>query len=358
MNEMKTVTRISTKVKTVFLMTIVFTSSCNKEQLEYGSGKVTDIGKQKTEGGHCMSNVTVVCNNILRFNDLLHYQSVYDCLESSYENWCNNFDNQNSALSDDQFNQLISDLGWDEEQPLNEFESMAPGFVSLRTHINALETAWLAQPNPDPNQDPDNHFVDDIIQRTMMNQFGMICIGNTVLYYAANGVWYELPAANCALIGQIQNTGIVPNGYPGIIIVHRPQKAGSNNCELFYDKSDFKDCSSQRRFKWRLKYAIADMLNANRAIATIKYYKKKSNGNWQRWSTSIKVRVSDTFWYGQACTSTGDDIYAQKGFVRRKKLTARDTMPTIDWKAIPNNELTGYYFSEGASCTTTHTASW
>jgi len=107
-------------------------------------------------------------------------------------------------LDEGAYDQMIESLGWDEEQPLAEYEAHFTNFYSLRKHINQLLESYLAIDAPDPENHPELHPIDDEVERSLYNSFGQIIIGNILLDYEPNGAYFIVEDPSCEIIIKLQ----------------------------------------------------------------------------------------------------------------------------------------------------------
>lgn len=112
-------------------------------------------------------------NNILIFPTWEKYWETIELLDQMIEDDCDSFDaTVPNNITDDQYDALADAAGFDEDNVLRNFEEDL-AFCSLRRKIESLENDWLDQQGDgqwDINADPDNHFIDDETERTLLSQ--------------------------------------------------------------------------------------------------------------------------------------------------------------------------------------------
>ncbi len=118
-------------------------------------------------------NLTSCQSGVLNFNSNVDVTYVIDELERIQEDWNNSFEaNFDSSISADELEDMDEKYGFDEEQPLKDFENAFPCYQSLRKQIEDEEEIWLANSgnNLDINSDPtDNYVTTDEILQTLLN---------------------------------------------------------------------------------------------------------------------------------------------------------------------------------------------
>jgi hypothetical protein len=80
----------------------------------------------------CDFRPEMVCGSILHFNSWQEYYDCYNCLDHEFNNWCDNFEDHFSNLSEDDYNNEIETLDWNEDVPLMAYENSIDGYFSLR----------------------------------------------------------------------------------------------------------------------------------------------------------------------------------------------------------------------------------
>jgi hypothetical protein len=116
---------------------------------------------------------------MLVFQDGNQFSRVMECLAQQVDDYGDAFDNQVGGMTDEQAETYAQSIGFDEDQPLINFENNL-GFYSLRTKIESDLVQWLNHPVLDENTDPDNHVVIDDVLRALLNPAGKVNIGGTV----------------------------------------------------------------------------------------------------------------------------------------------------------------------------------
>lgn len=140
--------------------------------------------------------VTTCGGTILSFPNQAAFDAAYSCLEQEYEAHNTAFEQQYVNMNDEDYNNLIDQLGFDEEQTLADFENSV-NFVSLRSVLNAQEQIWLNNAVLDPNTDPWDHIIDDPIYASLLSINGDVKIGNSIFHYEPDGTIIELTNGDC-----------------------------------------------------------------------------------------------------------------------------------------------------------------
>lgn len=175
-------------------------------------------------------------NNILIFPSWALYNQTIDQLDDMTETYCDNFDAAvPNNISDDEYDALAAASNFDEDNILRKLEEDL-AFCSLRRKIENEEAIWLdAQGDGawDANADPDNHFIDEESERTLLSYRAEVIIGDKkkgfVYYRFLNdeGSWIEVHNDDTAAMSQVSQ-GNVPVNNPNVVIV-KPSKADAGN---------------------------------------------------------------------------------------------------------------------------------
>lgn len=174
-----------------------------------------------------ISNGVDCDNNILIFPSWALYNQTIDQLDDMTETYCDNFDaTVPNNLTDDQYDALADAANFDEDNILRKFEEDLE-FCSLRRKIENEEAIWLdAQGDGiwNANDDPDNHFIDEESERTLLSFNAEVIIGTKkagYVYYKFlddDGSWIEVHNDDTAAISQVSQ-GSVPVNNPNVIVV-------------------------------------------------------------------------------------------------------------------------------------------
>lgn len=158
--------------------------SCNKDIQAPSSTEIkagVPIPVQALGSSPCVDVIKSVAfdGTMLVFQDGNQFTNVMECLSQQVDNHGDAFDNQTDGMTDDQATTYAESIGFDEDQPLINFEN-GLGFYSLRTKIAADLVQWLNHPVLDENTDPDNHVIVDDVLRALLNPAGKVKVGGTV----------------------------------------------------------------------------------------------------------------------------------------------------------------------------------
>lgn len=295
-----------------------------------------------TYGG---AQVTYEVNGcILKFSTTSDYNLVLQQLETDYELFNDNYENQYPGLTDEQLDDLDEQNGFDEFTPLKEFESLFGGFCSKRSEIEAVENTWLA--NNMTGIDPDDiDLTFDDAENTIFNNNYSFKIGNDTYQLTETGTYIN---------------GILWGGNNSTSHLHIPtwndnkdqlsagpyaEEISSVSTNYNFAMRNTTECKSNKKSSTRSDYSSNGRMKFKIAINSIAIrssvkskavnFKKKNNGNWKRSRVNMAVGCGGTVYEGDCSSSFQfNDRFPLNGFKKRKqaKCTYRSGA------AIPGNE--------------------
>lgn len=256
-------------------------------------------------------------NNILIFPSWEKYWQTIEDLDQMTEQYCDDFDaNVPAGITDDQYDVLCQNAGFDEDDMLRKFEDNLK-FCSLRQKIENDEAIWLdAQGDGawDPNADPDNDFIDDETERALLSTGHEVIIGTRkkgyVIYklFDDEGNYVAISNMDANALQQINN-GVIPTNNPNVVVSIPPRikpACKDKVKQVTYEASG--DNRLKRISKIRREFGASYSSTASVSTAIFKSkvkvktkgYKKK-NGKWKCRRTWITAGIS-----GQEPFSSGD----------------------------------------------------
>jgi len=202
----------------------------------------------------CLRPIKVFCDSILWFADWEHYQNTYNCLENAYEAHNDWFDQQTIGMSDEDAENYAASIGFDEDQPLINFE-LFQNFYSYRRWLRNIETA-LANTNNNPL---DYDYLVDDIMATLVARNRCIRINNTLYYYHNDDEVYFTNSEDCFLINLLtQNPEQAMQQYEGEINASAQKKIFNEVCQHWLHTSGKEKGTNQyvnnQKYFWKIKF--------------------------------------------------------------------------------------------------------
>ena len=163
------------------------------------------------QSNSCLKSLNGVSfdGNMLVFQSGSQFTDVMQCLSDQVDTYGSDFDSQTNSMTEDQANDYAQSTGFDEDQPLVNFESNL-GFYSLRAKLSAATDQWLDNPVLDEANNPDNHVIMDDVLRTLLNPSGKVKVGSQVYDFINPSTSVPDGGFSCYLLGR---TSLPPKKY-------------------------------------------------------------------------------------------------------------------------------------------------
>ncbi len=280
----------------------------------------------------CNYDVPLVCNNqIPHYPTQQVFDAVYQCLEAQYEQYNDNFEAAHPNLSDDAYDDLVDSLGFNEEHTLKDWET-TKGYTSLRTFLNNEEAIWLAN-GMDPNSDPFDHAICDLILLTMINANGDIRIVNDLIHFDPDGSQIIVTNADCAAFDSAKADPNYTSPNVQRILVGPPE-----TCERHENEKGAKiwPNNASRMFNWRVDFDA--YIQSSQAKSVMRNFRLK-NGNWKKAAAHCTVNIDGDMWNSECIQSAA--IGFETKTKTRKRITA-NRFP-LSYGKIKTSEVLGYF---------------
>ena len=301
--------------------------------------------------------------NLLVFNSWDDYHKMIEVLDNQIDLELDAFDTSIGAaqLSDDDYNAKCEALGFDEDNVLRRFEDEL-GFCSLRKKIENEENAWLDQQGPgdlNMNLDPDNHFIDDETERTLLNEQVQVGIrdkrGEIVIYHLNDdeGNYVEIYNMDEVALQQV-TTGQIVQGNPNVVnVVVRPENQ-VENCKNNVTEKAFHSVGDQALKRTsKVRREVEAFRRDSKIKAKTKGYKRK-NGKWKGTRTEINVgffgQIPYTYGFAYNTCNGAEKTIRKEKPKRRRHVRTKYTIPRYDgllpqlqYWSIKNNKIYSYH---------------
>jgi hypothetical protein len=254
----------------------------------------------------CADKVKLACGGtILAFSSLAHYQTTYDCLQAAYADHYSAMMAQYVGLSEEDLNDLLDQIAFDEDAPLLDFEQQI-GFNSYRTYFRALEDAWLLN-GMDPATDPDNTCLfNDPVEQTLMGANGAVMVAGVIYYYAPNGQMFVISNGDCGLLDQLIND---PSSVSDPNVTEKRFSSACDDCYwALSDRNNYAYDGNKKKIKWKHDHTWNLIWNQNEFRGVQKSYRKKF-GFWKRYRRDMSIEISG----GMILTATCDQPNSYSG---------------------------------------------
>jgi len=248
-----------------------------------------------------------LAKNILVLPDIPYFYSTVEDLDLMIENHNDAFDILTVGMTSEQADDYADATGFNEDQPLVDFETQL-NFNSLRKKIETQYNIWLNLQGDvfDYTTDPDNHFIEDETERTLLGVRADIIIGdcrNGFTYYRFydwgyvtvpmdsnfNDVMDVLNELNTGATDQDTVEDIIKNN--GIGNTHGEGNPPNGPCitKHKHHKTEYYIFSNNRKVKVKFDFD-SPIFNWNlpqKISVKVVSFKKKNNGKWKKFRTNI-----------------------------------------------------------------------
>jgi|GEM_PF-2171697 len=226
------------KILNLIILFGIVASSCSNEDLL--QKEELSVVKQRQGGmfdyieAISIGNRTDCENNILVFPSWEKYKETIEMLEKMKEDYCDSFEaGLPRDVTEEEYDVLADAVGFDEDDILLQFENDLR-FCSLRKKIEVLETAWLELQGDgewNADEDPDNHFIDDTIERTLLSENAEVIIKDEEGKY----VYYKLLDDDGSRVEIHDDMEAVEKMINGIDVSDNPNVFLKNNVYKYVD---------------------------------------------------------------------------------------------------------------------------
>lgn len=242
--------------------------------------------------------------HLLSFNTTTDVNTVLNQLDSDYETYNTNYENQYPNYTADQLDSMDSVNNFDDLRTYRNFEASFPGYVSERANIENIETTWIN--NSFTGLDPDS------VDYTIDNSDNAICNNNYEVIIA--GTTYQWTSNGFDVVG----------AGPAFVI-----NSASGCYTNKHKKLPYYNSNNTR--KGDIKVAVNNWFVRGEGKGKVVCYKKKSSGGWKRSRLDVEVNASGNIYNDNSCIGlTQVDLRKPpQGYLKRRsvKVIARFTPP-------------------------------
>lgn len=226
----------------------------------------TPIPVQAFSTSPCVDAIKSVAfdGTMLVFQNGSQFTRVMECLAQQVDDHGDGFESQTTAMTDDEASDYAESIGFDDDQPLINFENNL-GFYSLRTQIASDLVQWLNHPVLDENTDPDNHVVIDDVLRALLNPAGEVKVGGTVYNFTT--------------------------------LDNMPQPEGLINCYMFGRFARKKMYDNDKKQLWVRTSLVGFPFSGHSAAKTkaVSYKLARGGRAWKRFQTDLSIQLNGGF---------------------------------------------------------------
>jgi len=326
----------------------------------------TQMRQSVTSVAPDIANRVQLVNGLLRFEDGDAFDKVVDALDLRESKWAEELLFKVSGYWVDELDGMtpeelerIADrveareleMGINGDHTYESFEEQMH-FKSLRGVLVGLENEFLNDPDPDWDNNPDDHFISGTAERTLFNSRGEIMVEEKLYKVFPNGLTYEVTDGNFETLGaitgryerevfeadnvEVYNTEVLEGRYDACKTYVR------HNDQIQYNPG---------RARYNAQAGHRSLIFSNRAYSTVKHYRKIGR-KWKRRRGHLKAKV----WGQHGLADPGNlnahcdrqakfNGPAKEAF--RRRLTSRYKTFGIGFGKIESGKVTVYYGVNG-----------
>lgn len=244
-------------------------------------------------------------NGIYVFNDFNELMQTLNTLERNEKEFIFSFFQEYSHLSDEELEQKIVELEWNENHILDLMDERN-NFYSLRAKIESDITNW-ERINSDPTiEDPDKHAITDRYLRSLLSKDGEVIVGNSIFLFREDGLFLEIQNLDFDVLEKIKLGYIVKENAPDHVF-DNTNRDGEDGV-MWKSSTIATNCKKNMTSNWQY---VTDPTNSNRRIkgrvsinniwisggsirnikAETKSERRKQNGTWRGINSSVTAAV-------------------------------------------------------------------
>ena len=239
-------------------------------------------------------NITLVNREILKFESMEHYDQVHDALYEHYRAWNDLFIATYDTGTEDELDDIVESLNFNENWPLTKFENKYKKDISRTLLENNIqrEEEWLGRGGGG------SYTSDDItscpVEQTLLSLYYEFCIGDTICQLRPDGYQILIAVSNIQYLNVIRNLSIdellLNRGLGGIgdgwIPIDWPPSIIIPPSDPWCYYSDYQKefwGNNGTDYKFKLTYHFRERWNdyKKKTTVTSNNYKKKNN-EWKK----------------------------------------------------------------------------
>lgn len=269
------------KIKKYFIplfigyLSIFLLSSCSDEQFE-------SINNSKNNNINIITYDNGINSNakMLEFSDTITYKNTFLTLRDQVKNHINQFSTSNINLTDEQINNLADSLQFNEDEPLLNFEKTFSNYISMRKEFRNAESLWLQDSILEDDNSPFNEYLWSLYEMTLLNQYGEVKIGNSIMKIMKNGYIFIVDGDLTTLQKFNKGDRTVLN-QPNVKSLLTTDSA---DCAGWKNKTAYHNYKTNYYVKYRVCF-YSGIINVH--VGAELYSYKLKNSGWRRFITKV-----------------------------------------------------------------------
>ena len=326
----------------IVLSALFFFVSCKKSNLSnneiQNNNKIVEL--------ITLSNENRTSITMLEFSSTNVYDSILTDLEQQMETYDDAFLAQYGNLNDSLLNEKEEEINYNDQQPLIDFENSLNFTNSMRQTYVVDEENWLNHDTLDFSSDPENIYVFENEEMSMLNVDGEVKIGTSLFKFTKDG-FVEFTDGDINKLIKFDNGDMTVLDEPNVI-TSLTENSRSTDCKWWKGETNGHKYRSNKMVK-KHEHFHAYSWKCTSSVRITSY--KKRGRRWKKYRTNLGVANMSYFFDNNDC----DNLVAQgwSGWRRKKKKSIRKHVTF--WGAFPgyraknNASVIGYFEYPGNS---------
>jgi len=229
---------------------------------------------------------------MLQFTSIINYESTINILSQRMDVYDSLFNLQYGSLSEDAYNAKMDEVGYNEQQPLIDFETSLSFSNSMRQAFVTAETSWLNQSNLDLATCPKKFYPFSIVEMSLLNASGEVKIGNAILKLTKDGFLWITDGSFTTLSSF--NNGDMSTLNLSTVVTNLNRANSSGSCDNWKSKEVANEyvTNSKKVIKHVHFHSYPWKGTSSSEITS---YKKNNNGNWKKHAIDLGVANQSYF---------------------------------------------------------------
>jgi len=211
-----------------------------KSKIDYSKIKKHGISEYRGGSG---------CGEILAFDDMETVEHTLKELEKQLDKYDEAFVAHNSGLDEEELYQIEQEIGYDENKPLTDFNNNLR-FSSSNTAYLKAEALYLDQKTQNEEDDPDDHFIGEDVERTILNACNEVMIDDTIYKLTKDG-YFEIDDGDFRMLAKLDDVDELDNDdLPDNVRYIQGDNAKLDDIESLPDGGNSKSMTSNSFWSW------------------------------------------------------------------------------------------------------------
>ena len=281
------------------------------------------------------------CEEILAFETMEDFKHTMNELERQCEAYDDGFVAHFDNLDEEELYNKEQELNYSEFKPNTDFENYFQ-FASSNADYLVAEAQYLEQGDLNEADDPENHFIGEPEERSLLNSCNEVVINDTIYKLTENG-YFEISDGDFGKLALLDAFGEDLPENVRFVGGENSSSMRSVYCATVWGDSDYKSNSSEtRKIRWWLKKS--DQPWGGYLTAKTRNIKKRNNGKWRIYRTKAKAGVSGQ--YSHPYCSPEYNV-PTNGPKEKKRRTVKQKVWVPKSYTINSGKLHGYHWGAG-----------